>query len=488
MSGRSGFVHALLFSLILIGEALGAPKVIYGKYGNQSWPIQIAHLAFDSSWPGFVNKTTRWSTFEAPTFNEVFLPETIKDLSLGLQYLSSTDKIWLAKSGGHGYSPTLAIIQDAVMINMEKFDSVTMNSDLTVTVGSGAEFRDLVNTVGNAGRELTVGACACVGVMGATLGGGLGRLQVVLWNGTIVKASEKVNPDLFWGLRGAGQNFGVVAEVTFATWPAANNGLQYNADLTFTRDNLEALIDVTNDLLETEVDPALAIMVVYGSDPVSLDTIILMNIVYAGPQDAARAVVSRYSELSVSVTGQMVPWTNLTSVALGGLIDRACVPGRRHNQHSVLTRTLDKKTLLDIYESYGAFVQDNPAARTSLIFIETFGQQGVQTLPDSYSAFPHRNAFHNAIVFSMSYTDDEVAEVADAWGRQWRDRMAEPEISGYDDMHVYQNYAHGDEPKSALYGHTQWRHQRLSKLKSSYDPQGYFNGYHEVPPSLEDWS
>lgn len=72
-----------------------------------------------------------------------------------LQYLSSAGKTFLAKSGGHGYSPTLHAIQHAAMINMENFDYVTMNSDFSVTVGTGARFSKLVDVVGNAGRELS---------------------------------------------------------------------------------------------------------------------------------------------------------------------------------------------------------------------------------------------------------------------------------------------------------------------------------------------
>lgn len=62
---------------------------------------------------------------------------------------------WLARSGGHGYSPTLQSIQDAVLVNLENFKEVNIQSDGTVVVGTGVYFDELINTVGAAGRELS---------------------------------------------------------------------------------------------------------------------------------------------------------------------------------------------------------------------------------------------------------------------------------------------------------------------------------------------
>ena len=69
--------------------------------------------------------------------------------------MSSNRLPWLAKSGGHGYSPTLQLIQNAVLINLENFNYVRIEDDGTATVGTGALFGDLVDIVGAAGRELS---------------------------------------------------------------------------------------------------------------------------------------------------------------------------------------------------------------------------------------------------------------------------------------------------------------------------------------------
>lgn len=62
---------------------------------------------------------------------------------------------FLAKSGGHGYSPTLEIIQDATMISMKNFTKLQLNEDNTVTMGSATLFSDLVLFLEGVGRELS---------------------------------------------------------------------------------------------------------------------------------------------------------------------------------------------------------------------------------------------------------------------------------------------------------------------------------------------
>lgn len=119
------------------------------------------------------------------------------------------------------------------------------------------------------------------GATGAMLGGGLGRLQglhgltsdalrkvrVALWNGTIIEASDVVNQDLFWGIRGSGQNYGIVTESTYETWPATNGGLYYNADMVFTKDSVERIMGIKNDLLNPALDAALSFFTFFALDP-----------------------------------------------------------------------------------------------------------------------------------------------------------------------------------------------------------------------------
>ena len=94
-------------------------------------------------------------------------------------------------------------------------------------------------------KQIETGICSCVGMIGLTLGAGIGRQQgtnglvldallsarVVTASGEILEASETSNPDLFWAIRGAGQNFGIVSSATYQLHPLS--GTFTSIDLAF---------------------------------------------------------------------------------------------------------------------------------------------------------------------------------------------------------------------------------------------------------------
>ncbi|RYP14706.1 hypothetical protein DL766_009595 [Monosporascus sp. MC13-8B] len=295
---------------------------------------------------------------------------------------------------------------NAVLINLENFNYVRVEDDGTVVVGTGIRFGDLVNIIRAAGKELTVGSCPCVGATGAMLGGGLGRLQglygltsdalrkvrMALWNGTIIEASDKVNQDLFWGIRGLGQNYGIVMESTFETWPATNGGMHYNADMIFTKDSVGRIMEITNNLTTPALDAALSFVIFF-----------------------LRRMPQRPS---LGLEENMIPWAMLPTRSVLGFIPASCATGPRYNLYSAITRTLDPDSFVEFSYAFEKFMQNYPQANGSTMMVETFPVQGIEAFPDHYSAFPHRNHFRNMIKSIGSYTDNFVANVMDNFFRK----------------------------------------------------------------------
>ena len=106
-----------------------------------------------------------------------------------------------------------------------------------------------------------VGSGPCVGLVGATMGGGIGRLEglygltidsllsvrIMLANTTVVEASTETNADLFWGIRGAGANFGFVLNATYRVYDEVPNGQNLNADFQFPHNASRAFYQALKD-------------------------------------------------------------------------------------------------------------------------------------------------------------------------------------------------------------------------------------------------
>lgn len=107
---------------------------------------------------------------------------------------------------------------------------------------------------------------------------------------------------------------------------------------------------------------------------------------------------------------------------------------------------------------------------------EGYSLQGVKAIDSKASAFAFRgDNFLAAPLVSYAPLDDELDEQAAELGTQLREILHQG--SGRDELHVYVNYAFGDETPQEWYGSEPWRQERLRSLKKKYDPEGRFSFY-----------
>jgi hypothetical protein len=139
------------------------------------------------------------------------------------------------RGGGHN-GPGLGSVDDGLMIDMSAMKGIRVDpSSATVRVEAGCTSGDVDHATHAFGLAVPFGIVSTTGVAGLTLGGGIGYLSrkygltidnlleadVVLADGSIVIASPSRNADLFWGLRGGGGNFGIVASFLFRAHPVS---------------------------------------------------------------------------------------------------------------------------------------------------------------------------------------------------------------------------------------------------------------------------
>jgi alkanesulfonate monooxygenase SsuD/methylene tetrahydromethanopterin reductase-like flavin-dependent oxidoreductase (luciferase family) len=143
------------------------------------------------------------------------------------------------RSGGHGISGR-STNDGGIVIDVGSLDSIEVVDEdaRRVRVGPGARWKRVAAALEAYGWALTSGDYGGVGVGGLATAGGIGFLgrhqgltidhlraaEVVLADGSIVRASGTENADLFWAIRGSGANFGIVTWFEFEVEPVGEVG------------------------------------------------------------------------------------------------------------------------------------------------------------------------------------------------------------------------------------------------------------------------
>ena len=152
-----------------------------------------------------------------------------RDVINAVNFARNNNLVVAVKGGGHN-SAGNAVCDDCIMIDLSLMRRVTVDSkNKTARVDGGALLGDVDYETQLHGLAVSAGIVSHTGVGGLTLGGGFGWISrkhgltidnlisanVVTADGKLVTASKTENPDLFWGIRGGGGNFGVVTSFEF---------------------------------------------------------------------------------------------------------------------------------------------------------------------------------------------------------------------------------------------------------------------------------
>ncbi|WYZ38371.1 hypothetical protein EsH8_III_000285 [Colletotrichum jinshuiense] len=447
-------------------------------------------LRDDQQWNTAVQQ--RWSVFSPPTYLGAIKPATEQDVAAIVKIASANDIPFLATGAGHGASLTTGNLHGGIDIDLGNFNGVQVDAtNSQVTIGGSTTFEQLYEPLYAAGKEIPTASGPCVGVVGATLGGGVTRMQgihgmlidsllsarVVTASGSLVTASKTENPDLFWALRGAGSNFGIVTSATYKVYDLTNEGQVFNADFVFAAGQNASVFEAVasyNDVMP----PNLAIVQGVAFNPTLGVPTISINTVFYGPEDQARAAIAPFLAIpNIRSNISVVPWNVLPSVSSFGTEHNTCTKNNRLDFYGLGLRAVNAGTFGTVFDQLsGLYAQQlgvNPVWS-----VQRFSNAGSLLTADDKTAYPHRDLQAHMFIISVipnATLDSTIASFVE------NARAELNATSGNKELSVYVNYAHGDEGAAAWY--SQRKLPQLKHLKKTWDAKGLFSFTNPVPAS-----
>ncbi|KAG1860272.1 FAD dependent oxidoreductase [Suillus subalutaceus] len=254
--------------------------------------VSPASKVYYSGSPQYIDDNEHWATTGSQPSACSFEPVNAQDIGIALQLLGEDQTPFAVKSGGHsvnaGFSST-----PGVQIALFSFSQVIYDSDAqTATIGMGLIWDDVYSQLQQYNVTVVGGKNTGVGIGGIVLGGGYSYLsnqyglsvdnivsfELVMPNGTVANITSSSSPDLFYGLRGGFNNFGVVTTVTLKTYTQSQ---VWGGLIAYGSDQWDAVNNAIANFVSTVTDPKACLY--STTDYVSGVTTILTILFYDAP-------------------------------------------------------------------------------------------------------------------------------------------------------------------------------------------------------------
>ncbi|KAI0814416.1 hypothetical protein GGR55DRAFT_431499 [Xylaria sp. FL0064] len=442
--------------------------------------------------PEFANLTSRWREWHSPMIAAVVQVATENDVQQTVRFADKYNIPFVARAGGHGATESLADATHAIQVDFRKMNQVKLNENgQTATIGGGANVKQVIDGLAAVGKRAVTGICECVGLTAPIMGGGHGWLQgqyglaadqvvsarLVLTNGDVATVSNESNPDLFWAVRGAGHNFGLVTEWEYRVHDTPQNSWSYEIFI-YSQDKLEALYELANTMLKDQ--PAEATHWGYIVKVAEIDAdhpILWFGIIYDGPTETAREYAKPLHDIGpLMVQAGEGTLHDLAVLTFQDQDGPGCAYGLTSLRFPIGLKSYNVPAVRKVYDYIDETFAKVPEVAGSFFLLEGYSTQAVQAVDPASTAFPHRDDEILVTSYVQYKPNSTIDPIAEAFGKQLRSFLLE----GSDDpehLHAYVNYANGDEPLEAVYGWDEWRLQKLRQLKQQWDPKNKMKYY-----------
>ena len=403
-----------------------------------------------------------------------------EDVVSAVRFAGEHDLLVSVRGGGHNVTGH-AVCEGGLMIDLSPMKEARVDAERRrLAAGPGLTWGELDTATQRHGLATTGGIISSTGVAGLTLGGGHGWLMrrhglacdnlaavdLVTADGVRLRASADENPELFWGVRGGGGNFGIVTSFEFRLHPLGTilAGLLLHP-LSRAREILRLYRDYAPGAPD-ELTVGILITTWFDGTPV-----IAIALCYSGTAETGERVVQPLRRLGSPMLDTVRP---MNYGELQTMFDATNPPGAWYYKTGYLEgEQFAEDRFIDVLLDHCDFPTPSPLSR---IFIEHLG--GAMGRVDATdTAFVHRAAPFDLIVIAGGYRPDE-AEKNVRWARSTSDAMR-PFMSGA----AYVNYLGPDATREAVQSAYGPAYARLVALKDRYDPRNVFRLNQNIRPA-----
>jgi FAD/FMN-containing dehydrogenase len=401
------------------------------------------------------------------------------DVVASVRFAREHDLLISVRGGGHNYAGK-SVCEGGLMIDLSPMKGIIVDPGRqTARADAGLRLGEFDQATQAHGLATTLGVNTDTGIAGLTLGGGYGWLggrfglacdnllaaEVVTADGRQLTASADENSDLFWGLRGAGANLGIVTRFDYRLHPI---GQVLGGMVIYPMSNGRAALRLFDDFADScpdEVSCAGLLLSAPDGAPA-----VAIAVCYTGPLDKGEDVLAPLTR-SIPVLANLLevqPYTMMQT-----LFDAAWPSGRRYYNKSSITRRLSAGAI-EVLVEYGATLPTNLSA---IAFQQLHGAASRIGVADT--AFPHR--FDHLSMYVHPATDNPAeSNKIVAWGRRcWQDMQPFMEdavyVNGLEDAQE-----EGEQRVLEAYGAN---HARIAALKATFDPTNFLSGNQNVTPA-----
>jgi FAD/FMN-containing dehydrogenase len=399
-----------------------------------------------------------------------------QDVIEAVNFARTTGILTAVRSGGHNIAGA-SLCDGGLVIDLSRMNRVTVDRvNRTACAQGGALLADLDAATQTHGLATTTGVNSDTGLIGLTLGGGIGRLgrkhglscdnmlsaEVVTADGCVLNASEHENADLFWGLRGGGGNFGIVTAITYRLHPLGPTVLAGALVYEWrqVRDALRLYAEFSAAAPDAVCTDAALITTPDGNHGFSISAF------YAGSIDEGERVLRPLRQALAPAADRIGP-TSYVQLQKAG--DESFPRGHRfYWKAQFLSRITDAAAdaLIERFPSV-------PSPQSFFVFQQVGG--AIARVPATATAYANRDAAYDS--FPVSIWSDPAADEANvAWARQM---YAALRPFGMNGVYVNNLGDEGHERVKAAYGQN---YDRLVMLKRKYDRDNLFRLNQNVNP------